>query len=145
MGEWKEGTVLCRAWKVNSKYDGYYNIKLNNVSEEVNVKNMNEVSEWNKIDCFTPESEEESALIVFVPKERLKDEEVKEARRKQIEDWNKFEAYEEVRDEGHERIKGGWIDVYKEVEGKLVVKSRFVARGYMETENIRSDSPTVSG
>ena len=44
---------------------------------------------------------------------------------------------------GQERIKGGWIDVYKEIDGKMAVKSRFVARGYMETEKIRSDSPTV--
>ena len=143
-GLWKEGTVISRAGKAHGKYDGYYNVKLNDISNEVKVMNMNEVPEWAKIDDFTPEMQIENAFMVFVPKEKLRDKEVIEARKKQIDDWKKFEAYEEVVDEGQERIKGGWIDVYKEVDGKIGVKSRFVARGYMETEEIRSDSPTVS-
>ena len=141
---WREGTVISRAGKANGKYDGYYNVKMNDISSEVKVLNMNQISEWDKIESFTPETEEETAFMVFVPKEKLKDPEVREARKKQMDDWKRFEAYEEVKDEGQERIKGGWIDVYKEIDGKISVKSRFVARGYMETEEIRSDSPTVS-
>ena len=80
----------------------------------------------------------------MVPKDNLKDKEVVEARMKQLNKWKDFDVYEEVEDCGQERIQGGWVDVYKEFEGKTIVKSRFVARGYMENSDIQSDSPTVS-
>ena len=63
---------------------------------------------------------------------------------KQLSEWKKFDVYEEVEDCGQERIQGGWVDVYKESDGKTIVKSRFVPRGYMEENHVQSDSPTIS-
>ena len=139
---WEEGTVLQRAGKVTGKYDEHYNVQINNESKDIKVINMKDVVEWNKIDAFsTPE--EETTWVVYVPKENLKDREVVEARMKQLNDWKVFDVYEEVDDCGQKRIKGGWIDVYKEVDKETIVKSRFVARGYMEEGYVQSDSPTV--
>ena len=75
---------------------------MNDISSEVRVLNMNQISEWDKIESFTPETEEETAFMVFVPKEKLKDPEVRKARKKQMDDWKRFEAYEEVKDEGQD-------------------------------------------
>ena len=47
--DWKEGTVLQRAGKVGGKYDGWYNVQLNNQSRDLNVLDMNNVDEWDKI------------------------------------------------------------------------------------------------
>ena len=142
-GEWEEGTVDGRAGKVNSKYDGYYNIRMNNSSEEIRVLDMKNVNEWKKVEDFST-SRSEEAFLAMVPKENIGSKAVVEARLKQLEEWKKFDVYDEVEDVGQERILGGWVDVYKEVNGKTGVKSRFVARDYMEQNDIQSDSPTVS-
>ena len=117
---------------------------MNDNSKEVKVINMKEIPEWKKVDDFLTSPNEETAFLAMVPKEDLGSKSVIDARVKQLQEWTKFDVYDEVEDIGQERIHGGWVDVYKEVSGKTIVKSRFVARGYMEKNDIQSDSPTVS-
>ena len=95
-GEWAEGTVLQRAGKALGKYDGYYNVQLNNDSKDIKVINMHNLPEWNKIDAFSTMQDEETAFLVMVPKEKLKDKEVVDARMKQLEEWKNFDVYDEV-------------------------------------------------
>ena len=83
-GEWEEGTVVARAGKVKSKYDGYYNIQMNNSSNEMRVVDMNSVNEWKKVDGFSTSANEE-AYLAMVPKEHLGSKAVVEAREKQLE------------------------------------------------------------
>ena len=67
-GDWKEGTILQRAGKVTGKYDGYFNIQMNNESRDVKVINMYDLPDWSKVDTFSTMQDEESAFLVMVPK-----------------------------------------------------------------------------
>ena len=105
---------------------------------------MKSIPGWRKVEDFSTLPNEEAVFLAMVPKEDLGSKPVVDARLKQLEEWKKFDVYDEVEDDGQDRIHGGWVDVYKEVRGKTIVKSRYVARGYMEKNDIRSDSPTVN-
>ena len=73
-----------------------------------------------------------------------RDEEVVKAKLKQPVDWKIFDVYDEVEDLGQEKITGTWVVVKKEIDGKEGIKARWVAKGFQEEREIKSDSPTVS-
>ena len=55
-----------------------------------------------------------------------------------------FECFEEVEDEGQERIGSRWVLTKKKKDGqKKPVKARLVVRGFQETDKPQADAPTV--
>ena len=53
------------------------------------------------------------------------------------------DVYEEIPDEGQERISTTWVITDKVKDNQIITKARLVARGYEESKSsIRSDSPT---
>ena len=72
--------------------------------------------------------------------------EVREAKQKELENWSKFEVYEEVQDCGQPFLSVHWVCTEKSVDGHKRIKARLVASGFEEisSEKVRVDSPTGS-
>ena len=85
-------------------------------------------------------------MAVEVPKSQHDLPEVQEAKDKELNNWFKFGAIQEVEDQGQRRITGRWVITRKqEHDGmKSRYKARWCMRGFQEDERPRSDSPTVS-
>ena len=86
----------------------------------------------------------EEALLVLVPKKDHFKEECVDAKEKELKAWVDFKAYEEVQDQGQEKMSHRWVVVEKEVEGATVIKARLVCRGFEEQVKVQRDSPTGS-
>ena len=83
----------------------------------------------------------EEALVLLIPRCLHSQCDGVEAKKKELENWDRFGAYVEVKDVGEERLNTNWVLVQK----GAVVKARLCVRGDQEKnkENIRTDSPTV--
>ena len=84
-------------------------------------------------------------FVVEVPIKNHKIPEVVSAKRKEIENLLKYDTYEEVKDEGQDRISSRWVITKKEKHDgqKTDYKARLVARGFQEIDKPQSDSPTA--
>ena len=71
---------------------------------------------------------------------------VKAAKMNEIRNLKDYDTFEEVRDEGQERIGSQWVVTEKEKHDgqKQACKARLVARGFQESLKPQSDSPTAS-
>ena len=77
---------------------------------------------------------------------RQDDDKVKEAKVKELENWKKFNVYEEIIDTGQPCISVRWVSTEKQsTDGQVVTKARLVARGFEECKDysFRSDAPTA--
>ena len=55
-----------------------------------------------------------------------------------------FDVYEEVSDQGQQRLGTNWVLVEKIKDGKPILKARLTIRGDLEdTEDVKTDAPTV--
>ena len=88
----------------------------------------------------------QEVLVTEIPKKFHKSPEVIEAKEAEMSNFIRFEAFEEVEDEGQPRISSRWVVTNKEAHDgmKVRTKARLVVRGFQETEEHRSDSPTLS-
>ena len=82
------------------------------------------------------------ALVVTVPRYLHNEQDCVSAKNKELDNWDKFRVYKEVKYEGQPLLSTNWILVYKEGG----VKARLCIRGDLEEgkENIKTDSPTVN-
>ena len=88
----------------------------------------------------------EAFPVNLVPRNEYGTEEVQNARVKEIEKYVSFEAFEEVADNGQERLPVKWVVTRHELDGKnQPIKARLCVRGDLERgkDEVRSDSPTV--
>ena len=69
-------------------------------------------------------------------------EQIQKAKHVELENWMREAVYEEVPDQGQQTISVRWVITPKCVEGSWTTKARLVARGFEESTNVRSDSPT---
>ena len=98
------------------------------------------------IDANADEKEPIKVLAVELPRKEYNRPEVQEAMREELKKWEKFAAFETVEDIGQEKIDCRWVVTKKEEHDgqKVDFKSRLVIRGFKETEDPRSDSPTAA-
>ena len=69
----------------------------------------------------------------------------KDAKEEEVKKWRENDVFEEVYDEGQERITTRWVCTEKVKGQEIHLKARLVARGFEEdTSQLRSDSPTCS-
>ena len=89
--------------------------------------------------------EKYAVYTVEIPEKEQNKPEVNEAKHREIENFVRFNVFEEVDDFGQERIGSRWVVTQKEkADGqKSQVKGRIVAKGYQEGEKPQSDSPTL--
>ena len=122
---------------------------VNEKSEETVEKN--EVQEdsvgtfWmsvEKNECF---DEELTVLVVEVPRKEHNRPEVIAAKEKEVENIKDYAVFEEIEDDGQERITSRWVITKKTAwDGqKQDYKAQLVARGFQETIEPQSDSPTA--
>ena len=106
------------------------------------------VEDWKTIansDVNEPKPNESNCNEALVATIRHDEKKVKEAKQKELENWRKFNVYEEVTNTGQSYISVRWVCTEKETEsGENIIKARLVARGFEECNKIRADSPTVS-
>ena len=140
--EWVEGRIISRAGKVGSKYDKWWNVK-NMKTGHITPEDFGKME---NIEKMTIEEKEENQEVyaVNIPRYRHGEESCKQAKEREFEAWDKYDAYEEVEDVGQVRLGTNWVLTEKEVDGKRVVKARLTVRGDQEeTSGVRKDSPTV--
>ena len=97
-------------------------------------------------DILDDDKKIQDVLVTEIPKKYHKSPEVIEAKETEMSNFIRFEAFEEVNDEGQPRISSRWVVTNKEDHDgmKVRTKARLVVRGFQETEEHRSDSPTLS-
>ena len=96
-----------------------------------------------KSECF---DNEVAVLVVEIQNKDHGMPEVVEAKKKEIENLERYGTFEEVKDEGQERITSRWVITKKTKQDgqKEDYKGRLVARGFQENINPpQSDSPTA--
>ena len=120
--------VLNRS-KVNGKYYNYFNV----YGEDGLERNV----DLERI-AFRKVTEEE-ANIVTIPKDKQNEDECRRAKETELRKLEDFDSFDVVDDVGQYRISTTWVLWNKGNE----VRARLVARGFEETENVPSDSPTV--
>ena len=91
-------------------------------------------------------SDPTKVFAVEIPKKDYENPEVKSVMREELEKWEKFDAYEWVDDVGQEIIDTRRVVTKKELHDgqKVDYKARLFVRGFKESNEPRSDSPTAS-
>ena len=93
---------------------------------------------------------EEEVLLVVLPRSEHNTAESLKAKMKELDLLREFNTYEEVdlnnlTDRQKESvIHMMWVIVEKEKDGKTIRKGRLCAKGFQETTEVRTDSPTIS-
>ena len=98
-------------------------------------------------DSEDTDSETEMFPVDLVPKSDYGKPEIVEAIDAEIEKYRKFQAFEEVQDEGQDCIPTRWVITKQKEDGKNApYKARLCMRGDLEVgkENLRADAPTAS-
>ena len=143
---WTAAEVLGRGGKKTGKHKDYFNVRNDDLTE--NGVNFDKL-EW-KYDNVArtvaerSNNEIEECNVVLIPLREHGRPECLEAKKKELEGWKQFDAYEEVEDLGQDRLSNRWVMTEKGSKENPRVKARLVARGFEETIQIQSDAPTGS-
>ena len=125
-------TILSRAGKVGGKYGHCFNIKKDDGSVDW-IDMSQEVEKWRRV------SDDEEVLIT------CNNEEVFQAKLRELESWKQNNVFEEVENKGQDLISVKWIITEKLKNGEKIIKARLVARGFEEnSDKLQCDSPTCS-
>ena len=128
--------VLSQQPKRGSRYEQWINVQVDGENGPSSV-NWNDVESWRQI----PEQEH----AVFLTATEEMNQEVVDAKDREIKNLIENNVYDVVEDLDQPRITTKWIFTKKEKEGQMVIKARIVARGFEERmHNARTDSPTCS-
>ena len=142
-GDWEEGEVVRRSGKATGKYKDYWYVNSQKTGE---VEEFNVVTDLEDLKLKDDESVEELFHDVYNVEEIMKvelTEDVIEAKKMEIDKWIEEGVFNEVTDEGQEKLSTTWVITTKMKDGKVITKARLVVRGYEESDkDIRSDSPT---
>ena len=71
-----------------------------------------------------------------------KEDDVLNAKTLELENWKKFDVFEEVENQGQTALSVRWVCTEKMIDGQIKTKARLVARGFEEVQKAQSDSPT---
>ena len=134
--EWETARIISRGGKASGKFASWFNVE--NVENGENSCLDFSAIEWENT------SESVNFNAVFRPTNDQERELVKEAKEKELLNWKSFDVYESVEFENQPLISTRWVVTEKQPKPNLTVKARLVVRGFEETSNIPSDSPTIS-
>ena len=131
-GDMISGELVSRAGKRTGKFKNCYNIEKDDGSVEW-FDFDRDFESWRIV------PNEEEMLVCFAS------DKVKEAKDKELQNWNDNDVYVEVDDIGQESISVRWVITEKIVKDEKVIKARLVARGFEEDSlRLTKDSPTCS-
>ena len=138
---WQTVKLTSRAGKSNGKYKNEWNTLTDDNNKEV-VDFDRHVSEWNEVlDDNTNNNHGEEIHVLETLLQDMEDETMR-AKLKELSSWLHHEVYVEVEDKGQKCISVRWVITPKMIDGKLDTKARLCARGFEETSDFRTDSPT---
>ena len=137
---WDEVKLISRSGKAGrGKYPNSWNTT-NNLGQGKSIDFDRDVVEW--IDQTSLKTTTDEILISSKVVES-KSSSVAEAKMAELSTWKLENVYEEVPDEGQSCISVRWVIGEKEGPDKsLVMKARLCARGFEESQEFRTDSPT---
>ena len=135
-GKWFAAEIIGRAGKRTGKYSAWFNVKDIESGESKSI-NFELVDDWQRL-SEDSERLEEINITSFTDMSML------EAKMKEIDNWKRFNVFDEVIDSGQDKISTTWVGTEKLVNGEKVVKARLVARGFEEYGWIQVDSPTAA-
>ena len=141
-----DDTVLCkakvlgRAGKATGGYKHWYNLQYVENDGSHGQKEAVDLSRVNNL-SIEPDSEVRDADVLIT-----KDVSFDDAKQVEIENWNRNNVFEEVKDTGQKCVSTRWVCSLKETEKGIVPKARLVARGFEEfnTKQLQKDSPTCA-
>ena len=146
--EWYECEVINRAGRANGKYPHAWNIKRDDLLE--NIDFQRDVGEFRVINQdqqnATPTTETlgEDIIDLCETYTATHDREVLLAKEKELQNWKSEQVYVEVPNDGQPTMSTTWVIKPKIVDGKYTLKARLCARGFEEDQFFRTDSPTCS-
>ena len=95
----KEAEILSRVGKVTGKYKNWLNIK-DKDEEAKSIDWIQCVDDWQAIEEFSNTNDLPEEDEVYITMSRHSKQEVIKAKQKELENWSKYEVYEEVQDCG---------------------------------------------
>ena len=137
-GVWKEALVLSAQPKRNGKHKEWLNIQVTGENAPRSIA-WKEVNAWKPVKTATEN-------VLWLSQNQEWDQDVINAKKKEINNLKEHNVYEEVNNTRKERcISARWILTEKYVDGKKIVKARLVARGFEEDSSMMTkDSPTCT-
>ena len=144
---WHQATVLGRAGKATGKYGKWWNL-CDVATGRKEAVDFGKVSEWSRVaaedgNFLGTTAINNTEILVCQAYSMQVEQEVLEAKRKELQNWSNDEVYEEVNDDGQTTMSVRWVITPKFLDGIWRTKARLVARGYEENQElIRTDSPT---
>ena len=140
--EVRKGELTGRAGKVGGINEHWWNVKDLNTGH-IQAEDTRTFEEIEKVE-IEKARHEELALAVNIPRWRHCEARCVEAKKAELEMFDKYDVYEEVEDEGQARLGTMWLLTEKIKAGNTVVKARLNIRGdHEDTSEMRKDSPTV--
>ena len=137
--QWKSARIISRGGKASGKFASWFNVETLHNNERLCLDFSSIEWEDQKVD-----SESVNYNAIFHATNDREKELVKEAKEKELLNWKTFDVYDQVEFKNQPLISTRWVVTEKQPEPNLVVKARLVVRGFEETSNIPSDSPTIS-
>ena len=136
-GALESAVVTSRAGKASGGNRFWWNIQTS--SGDVKSVDMSRMVDLKRAE---EESQIMDTLVVTVPRYMHSEPECVAAKEKELENWEQFEVYREVKDVGQTLLGTNWVLVKKDYG----VKARLCVRGDQEEdkESVRTDSPTVN-
>ena len=153
---WVNATILGKVYKDSQKSGPYFNFKDKEDGFEGGIHL--DQTQWtfsntkplprtlaDSIHNYLVEDDPQlpNVYTVQVARDKWHLPEVREAMKKELDNFAKFDVYDLVPDRGQHFITSGWVVVEKEKEGNWITKARLVIHGNQERDTVRSDSPTV--
>ena len=123
---------MGKGGKATGRYKNWLNIRDVGTDLERCIDWQKEIKEWNE--CTS------NVMLASV-----KDYGYEEAKRVELDNWEKMGVYEVVEDRGQSFVTVRWVLSQKLIDNERKNKARLVARGYEDdTYGIAKDSPTVN-
>ena len=157
--QWSSATLHSRSGKATGKWANSWNIQ---TSDGIirSVDFSKDVSEWRFCDGPNTVSTDNNLLVLQgntvnhpeIDSEILYhstfiasvDQDITDAKQRELNAWKSEHVYDVVPDEGQKCINVRWVITPKMIDGVPSTKARLCAKGFQEESNFRTDSPTCS-
>ena len=136
---WDEVKLTSRSGKARGKYPNSWNTT-NDSSQGKSIDFDRDVAAW--VDQ-TPTEQYVDEVLISSEIEDSKSAAVAEAKLTELATWKEEDVYDEVSDEDQSCMSVRWVIGEKEgLDKNTIVKARLCARGFEESHDFRTDSPT---
>ncbi|KAG1673036.1 DNA polymerase epsilon subunit 2 [Nymphon striatum] len=146
---WKESCVISRGGKATGRNWAYLNIQDCDEEKPKALNFEHDVAEWRPLRSDIPPDTNTipvTEVNVAAAKQSCRSaDDVQSAKAQELENWERFDVYEEVEDCGQQVMSTRWVITQKSDQENttFTVKARLVARGFEAQDDVQADSPTA--